>query len=174
MAELWQNYAPFVPKLMQDMALFFLRFRPASAGSTEYCQLVELIKDGTIKDVLFSTLNYECIFECALALQGLNIDPWGHGQDNAIPVWKLHGSCNFRSAELQATGVFFGNGVSFTGPIHQMQPREAFQYWNAPQSLPPVMSMYMKKKYSQTSHEQLLHLQVQCQECCRGRRPSTS
>jgi hypothetical protein len=169
MAILWEDHSLQVPRLMQDMALYFLRFRPRSAGSTEYCQLAALVKSGAIKNVLFSTLNYECILELAFALQGLNIDVFGLGSEGYVPVWKLHGSCNFRNEGLQmGVGISFTGGVSFSGDVKAMQLGEADAHWRSGQTLPPAMSMYLKDKYSQTNQDYFLRLRSEWAEVVRG------
>ncbi len=150
MAILWEDHSQVVSRLMQEMALYFIEFQPARIGSTEYGRLAaELVRNGTISDVLFSTLNYECILELAFAHHGLR-----------PPIAKLHGSCNFRMGDMRAHGVSFTRGVSFDGGhIEAMTLGVARAHWRSMQSLPPVMSMYLRDKYSQTNQGELVKIQ---------------
>lgn len=102
---LWDKHSQVIPELMQQMALYFIQFRPRAPGSTLYCTLANEIKcKGTADNLVLSTLNYECVLERALSLQGLAINYSNFPPtSDSITVWKLHGSCNMLPQGISAT-----------------------------------------------------------------------
>ncbi len=155
MAVLWDRHSHVVPALMQQMALYFIQFRPRKAGSTLYCALTEKIKDHrAARTVLLSTLNYECLIEYAITAQSMAINyddfPASNG---AVTVWKLHGSCNFLPEGIQATrGVRFTRGVTFGTAVRPVgDANEVARFCLGDNALPPVMCLFMEGKPSQVS-----------------------
>lgn len=67
---IYDRYGALVPQLMREMAIYFVQFRPHK-NSTLYCKLVsDLQATGLLPNVLFSTLNYECVLEFSLLEKG--------------------------------------------------------------------------------------------------------
>ena len=155
MAMLWERHSPAVPTLMQEMALYFLQFRPREPGSTLYCSLAKAIKEsGTTNQVLLSTLNYECLLEGSIARQSMQVN-YGDfpGSDGSVTVWKLHGSCNFLPEGIQATrGVSFTRGVLFETAVRAVGDlNEAVAFCLGDNALPPVMCLFMEGKPTQVA-----------------------
>src|SRR6266545_452813 len=75
MAMVWDRYSHVVPALMQQMALYFVQFRPKTRGSTLYCSLARKIKDAAAERVLLlSTLNYECLLEHSITAESIAVN----------------------------------------------------------------------------------------------------
>ena len=153
MAVIWRHHAPQVPALMRQMALFFLSFDIllSSTNVNPYCELAQLVEDQTLDSTLFSTLNYDCLLEIAFASRQL---PFRYFEEDggATPIWKLHGSCNFRvpAAAPPSAGA---------PPLEHMAIDEAHEHWlwQSSDSVPPAMSILMRDG-EQTSHPQVLQL----------------
>ena len=114
-------------------------------------------------NVLFSTLNYECVLELSASGMGLTVQYWHDAlKPGAIRVWKLHGSCNFLSKGIQATnGVRFSRGVNFEGGLQAVSPNDAVAYCLTNQGLYPAMALYMTSKPVQIGQQVILSLQQQ-------------
>ncbi len=141
-----ERFATAIPGLMREMALYFSQFRPYKRSSL-YCRLVRDLVD-TLPALAFSTLNYECVLEHSLLEAGMKIDYFGSGDDNGVPVWKLHGSCNMFSHQLQASeGIFYNTGITFEGGIEASLDRnDIAARCLAGSALAPAMSLYMVGK----------------------------
>ena len=101
-------------------------------------------------DILWSTLNYECLLEIAGSQLGYSINYFKDPVADAtkeLPVWKLHGSCNFRVTGLEATrGVQFGTGVVFGGGIQPIDPGQVATVYQGKTALYPAMALYAANK----------------------------
>ena len=136
--------------LMQDVAKFFSIFSVGS-GTNLYVRFIRKAREqGYLGNLLLSTLNYECILETALSLAGLSISYFGElpNDSGTAGVWKLHGSCNFRLKELQASrGIrYSGTGISFGGGIDPLQPAEVQSYYSGNTALYPAMALFATGK----------------------------
>lgn len=163
MAEIISNYGFSVGPLMQEMARFFSIFGMNSDSRNYYRNFVQSI--GSRDDLLIGTLNYECLLEIAISLEGHSV---GYFADpgsvhNQIPVWKLHGSCNFRVEGIEATrGVSYsGTGVVFGGDITPIDPSEVRKYYSGNTSLYPAMALYASGKPVNMSPGPITEAQMQ-------------
>ena len=163
MQVLWDKHSQVIPELMQQMALYFIQFRPRAPGTTLYCALINEIKrHGRTHDILLSTLNYECVLERAISLQGLAVN---YGDfppaSDSITVWKLHGSCNMLPQGISATrGIRFTRGVTFNTTVRvTLDLNEAAAYCLGDNALPPVMCLFMQGKPSQVSPGTIVAIQ---------------
>ena len=163
MGILWERYSPVIPELMQQMALYFIQFRPRAPGSSLYCSFAKEIRQrGLANQVLLSTLNYECLLELAISQQSIRVN-YGDfpGPDGSVTVWKLHGSCNFLPAGIQATrGVSFTRGVTFNTRVHAVDDlNEAVTFCLSDNALPPVMCLFMEGKPTQVAPGSVVAMQ---------------
>jgi len=148
MAEVIDKYGYSVGPLMQEMARFFSIFRVPEGATNLYVKLIESLTGRN--DILWGTLNYECILELAATLRGRSIsyflDP-GSGAPG-FPVWKLHGSCNFKVSGLEATrGIrYSGSGITFGGSIEPIDPGKVKEYYSGNTALYPAMALYAADK----------------------------
>jgi len=148
MAEIIEKYGYSVGPLMQEMARFFSIFRVPEGAMNLYVELIDSLKGR--EDILWGTLNYECILEQAAANRGHSISYFSDpGPDTfGFPVWKLHGSCNFKVSGLEATGGvrYSGTGVTFAGSIEPIDPGEVQAYYSGNTALYPAMALYAADK----------------------------
>lgn len=145
---IFEKYSTIVPQLMREMAIYFIQFRPIN-GASLYCKLIsDLSKNKLLSNVIFSTLNYECVLEYSLIQQGHQISYFDGGTEDIIPVWKLHGSCNMFSDGVEAgKGVSYGSGVTWSGGIKAtLDTNEVIEHYLVKTGLAPVMCLYMKNK----------------------------
>lgn len=148
MAQVVEKYGFAVAPLMQEMAIFFSIFRPVSSIENLYRGLVNECADPS--SILWSTLNYECIFELTAGTEGFSIAYFGEPEElpnKILGVWKLHGSCNFKVKSLEATrGVSFGTGVVFDGGIEPLDPGAVLSHYRSNTALYPAMALYAEGK----------------------------
>jgi len=127
MAVVIEKYGLAVGPLMQKMAIFFSWFAAGNEGSNLYTRFFrEAYRLELVPNLLVSTINYECIAETAANQAGLKISYFGDvpSDPDSLALWKLHGSCNFKLAGVDATrGVTYsGSGVAFDGGIEILHP----------------------------------------------------
>jgi hypothetical protein len=147
MAAVTEKYSMAIAPLMQDMAIFFAAFGMRPEDDNLYLRLLR--DTAARKDLIWSTLNYECLLEIAGSILTHPINYFAEPTDSSkeLPVWKLHGSCNFKVTGLEATrGVSFGGGVVFGGGIHPMNPGEVRAHYKGTTALYPAMALYAKGK----------------------------
>ena len=141
-----------VAPLMRAMTHYFATFRLDGSKKDLYSKLLQGLSSECLNRTLFSTLNYECLFEIAAAGQGLGIF---YNQESltedAIRFWKLHGSCNFIPAGItMRSGVSYAfRGVNFNGPLQFVQPDEARQWADSDNALYAAMCLYTVDKPTQ-------------------------
>ena len=105
MAQIIERYGMAVGPLMQEVATFFSIFDLDATAQNLYRDLITAARG---RDVLWSTVNYECLLEIAANQTGLDVAYFGDPADHSSgAIWKLHGSCNFK-----VTGLEAGRGVS--------------------------------------------------------------
>jgi len=155
MAEIWNKYSTNIPQLMQEMALYFVQFKPANFKENEYFKLLRfLIEKNMVSSTILFTLNYEVVLDlCALALN-LRIDPENKTEDEkTIKIIKLHGACNIIPVGIKVSrSVRFNKGVLFgTGAKYLFDLNEVVKFCLGDNGLPPVMALIMKEKPIQVS-----------------------
>jgi len=148
MAEVIEKYGFAIAPLMQEMAIFFSIFGISKEANNRYLKLLRATASN--RNIVWSSLNYECLLEIAGSQLGYSInyfkDP-AADVEGELPVWKLHGSCNFRVAGLEATrGVQFGTGVIFGGGIEPIDPQQVQAIYQGSTALYPAMALYAQKK----------------------------
>lgn len=148
MSEVIAKHGFAIAPLMQEMAIFFSMFGIPKDGHNRYTKLLDEVCNER-SDVLWSTLNYECLLESAGAILGMKIGYFVDvGADaETLPVWKLHGSCNFKVKGLEAgRGVSFGTGVVFGGEIEPLDPAAVPGHYKGNTALYPAMALYAQGK----------------------------
>lgn len=140
------NNSYLVPSLMREMAKYFCIFRPIN-NSNLYARLLHDLR-RSLKEIVFSTLNYDLMFEHALQSQGLVAECFLEDTTD-ITYRKLHGSCNF----VLEAGTWIN--CNFRGPnavesnLKALNADEVINYCNSNDSLSPAMCVYMESKPSQ-------------------------
>jgi|SRR5690625_989702 len=160
MGLVYDNFGHNISQLMREMAIYFIQFRPIP-GKSIYCKLIRFLKNyDLLQSVLFSTLNYECTLEYSLLSQNLDID-YFNNKYAAIPIWKLHGSCNMFSESLKVgQGISYGTGISFEGGVKAyLDSNEVIEECLIKSGLAPVMCLFMKGKPLQVSPSSIKYIQ---------------
>jgi len=161
MGLIYKHLGTAIPELMRQMAIYFIQFRPISDSSL-YCSLIEDLADSIkLNEVLFSTLNYDCVLEFSLLSKGHRITYFDEGKDGEIPVWKLHGSCNFFSIGVQAgPGISYDTSIVWEGGIQAfLDSNRVIEHCLVETGLAPIMSLYMEGKPLNVSPSAIIELQ---------------
>lgn len=170
MATIHSHIGPAIPQLMRELAIYFIQFRPASSDCL-YRKLVRDLKSaGLAKRVTFSTLNYECALEFSITAEQSSIAYFEQDPVENWPVWKLHGSCNYFSQNLQAgPGVLYGTDVTFEGGIQALPNIESVvRHCLVETALAPVMNLYMQGKPLAVSPSAIKQIQAWWTEAILG------
>lgn len=158
-----EHYGFAVGPLMQEMARFFSIFQVSNSHPNLYLELLR--RSESEDEILWSTLNYDCIVESAISILGKRVayfaDPKAGIDD--ISVWKLHGSCNFKVKGIEATRgiVYSGQGITFGGEIEPIDPGEVSGVYGGNTALYPAMALYARGKSISMSPDPILQGQRQ-------------
>jgi hypothetical protein len=167
MGLVYSNLGFLISKLMRDMAVYFIQFRPVP-GKSLYCKLIKfLAQKNLLESTLFSTLNYECILEYSLTHQHKKISyPYVNGDENSIPILKLHGSCNMFCSGIEASqGIIYGTSVNFDGGLKPLPDKDkVIEHCLVKSGLAPVMCLFMKGKPLQISPSSIKDIQNEWKE----------
>ncbi|MCD6434226.1 MAG: hypothetical protein J7L14_01285 [Candidatus Diapherotrites archaeon] len=162
MSALWDRGSHAIPVLMQQMAIFFARYQLSSQRVDGYSKLLDALTSSR-KPVLFSSLNYDCLFEVAVSMAGRAVNYFDNtpASDSDIAIWKLHGSCNFlpHGGVTATRGVSFGPGVTFGTGIRPVNPNEVATYCTSNTALYPAMAVYARGKPIQIAPEIIQRIQ---------------
>lgn len=76
------------------VAIYFVRFRISTPNTNSYCQLTDkYYSDIKSQKIILSTINYDCLLDCAISRLNPEFTYWGNGP--GIKILKIHGACNF-------------------------------------------------------------------------------
>lgn len=148
MGLLWDENSPRTTHLVRAQGLYFTQFRPLP-GNT-YLTLLEGLKaTGDLSDTVFFSLNYDCVFSYAVRRAGYKVSYSSERPgENAIPVIKPHGSCNFLpdgvSGDAEAVS-FAPKSVSWEGGIRPESCDRAAA-WISKNAFYPAMAIYTEGK----------------------------
>jgi len=161
----YDKYSQIVAELMRQLATYFIQFRPYS-GSSLYCKLIKILREqGLLGDVVFSTINYDCILEFSLIKHGIQFTYDHQNISSLVPVWKLHGSCNMFSKQLKVSpGISFTKGIVFEGGVEAFLDIGTVVENCLSSGLYPLMCLYMRGKPLQISPSFVQKIQQQWQK----------
>ncbi len=144
----YEHHSQGIAPLMKDMAVYLIQLRPYSHESLYDLLIKRMIELSLLEGFLFSTLNYDCILEFCLLNQNRKVSYWDYGSKDSVPVWKLHGSTNWFSKNIEASdGVTFTKGVTFEGGLKAfLDTNEVIEKCIVNQGLYPSMCLFMKGK----------------------------
>jgi len=158
MEEIWDKYSTAIPNLMKHMSLYFCQFNLPDDENL-YSKFLENLSDDVFEQCIFSSLNYDVLLEIAISKQVKQINYFELNPIGGIPVWKLHGSCNFIPRNISAQNVSFTRGVVFDAGITAVSPNEAIQFSLSSTSLYPSMCLFMEHKPTQISQSTISEIQ---------------
>lgn len=158
MSALWSAGSHQVSLTIRSMSKYFAAFR-LQLGNTEantYRALLNgLVGGNQLAEVIFSTLNYECLLEFSVVLAGRQVvyHPSMLGPRGSL-ILKPHGSCNWivEGISIAPTGVTSAPGVSFAhgAPVTTLEPRHVAAHVDG-DGVPPILSVFMEGKPVQTN-----------------------
>lgn len=147
---IWGKYSTTIPELMKDLAILFADANINNHQENLYFKIFEKTKArNLIQDIIFSTLNYDCLLEIAAHRAGLRIKYFNNPDNDSVAIWKLHGSCNFVVKDIKAErdNVTYTKFATFHGTgIDAIQPNQVRGYCYGDTAFYPAMSIYMKDK----------------------------
>lgn len=133
-----------VMAFQRDIAGYLAQFSPGK--NNEYCRFLQAIK---LSRVVFSTLNYDLLFELSAASLGLPAHYSNNPSLGGVRLLKPHGSCNFwPNVPLGAIRncQFVGSHIDIQAPVRPLNQLETLQRCRLDDSLAPAMAMYAKGK----------------------------
>lgn len=156
MDALWRARPELMQSFLQDMAKYFLQFGPTPGN--HYAELIRILGSKRIA-VNLATLNYDLLIERSIEMLGMKYHhPLGPPVQNAIPVFKLHGSCNIVpdlgggtiSGILIDLGPPPEPGITVAGVggdmVKSLSVNEMYDFLHPEQTLVPCVAMYHKTK----------------------------
>ena len=151
MESVWTHRLDLVQRMMIDEAIYFSEFNPSLDNSDCYSRLVAaIVKERLVQDVAFATLNYDCVLDVAVCRNRLKVAYAGlPPTTNNILIWKLHGACNLLPAAHVYNMTIAAKSI-FDGPIEPVDLPLVRKRYKGGLAIPPVMSVYMPEKPTQT------------------------
>lgn len=146
--------------LMRNLAEYFCEFHPID-DSNLYIQFLCKTRDN---DIIYSSLNYDLLFENALARQGLRANHYlGHGGD--VIFLKLHGSCSFLPVGVTFNNVQFRGSNLIALDLRAGDPQEVLSFCHSGTSVYPAMCLYMESKPTQLGGNKIKEIQKKWTDC---------
>lgn len=153
MDALWQARPGLIQSFLQDMAKYFLQFKPHS--SNYYVQFLRIMLRKPVA-VNIATLNYDMLIEHSIEMLGLCYQhPIELRKKATLPVFKLHGSCNI-VPDVNITGMTLvvppsaEPGVVVGGiggaRVKSLSISDMHHFLHDQQTAVPLLAMYHKDK----------------------------
>jgi hypothetical protein len=154
---------PHVPSLSllewhRCVAEFFAAYNLDQTGQDCYSTLLSGLKSSGLLDrIFFATLNYDCLLEQAVARLEFNVNYIldDLGLHHAVPLAKIHGSCNFVSVDLQDSRALLTNSYASSLecefralPLQNLEDQLRGRFDGYKQAFYPVLSLYSPYKPS--------------------------
>ena len=152
MERLWRDSEFEITKLMQEMAVYFSKFKIVNSKNNLYVKIINEINENDIlKETVLSTINYDCLIESAL--EKLKIEYIYNIANNSYdkPTFlKIHGSCNFipnpnEIKTVKNTLKYSGSKVFWNPRLVPIKPEEVESFCRN-SDLYPGIAIYMKSK----------------------------
>lgn len=153
------KFSTNIPTLMQNMAEYFVDFKPSN-DSNLYIKFLKDLK-GLLDNISFSTLNYDLLFEHAAEKNGIGVSCF-YPENDKIFLLKIHGSSNF----IPMYNIKFIN-VEYEGTINladlELKPMDADEIHRfcheQNNSLYPSMCLIAPQKRVQIGSSEIERLQ---------------
>lgn len=129
-----------IMRFQRELAGYLCSFSPSRDSS-----YISLIKNLGGKRFIFSSLNYDLLFELAASMLGLKVN-YGSNPGSHIRLLKIHGSSNFWP-EVNVHGCTFeGCGEDVSAPIKALGQHQSLIKSRDPQGLAPSICVYAEGK----------------------------
>ncbi|WP_180899210.1 hypothetical protein [Martelella soudanensis] len=145
MTAFMERHPEKIDSFQREMALFFLQFQPKP--DNVYHELIRRFYRNSI----FSSTNYELIFELCANDIGLKIYYDSSRDDDGISLLKIHGSANFWPDLMgsQISGISIsGSGTHIEAPVRPRNLEESIHLCEVEDSLSPAIAVYAPEKKS--------------------------
>ena len=145
MAKYYEYAEGNIMAFQRDLAAYLAQFKPGAANS--YRTLIEKLG---IRRVVYSTLNYDLLFELSAGSLGLNTQYGVEASAHSVRLLKPHGSCNFWPDIPVGTFrscIFSGNGrADISAPVRPLDYRQTLRRCVEEDSVSPAIAMYAEGK----------------------------
>jgi len=131
-------------KFQRELALHLARFQPSDDSA-----YIKLIRSIPLNRAIFSSLNYDLLFEIAARKLGINTHYGSDYNRGQVRLLKPHGSANFwpdTGTNVFINVKFAGNKVDIEAPIRTLNDTETIRRCMSETSLAPAMAMYAEGK----------------------------
>jgi hypothetical protein len=162
MSEYYEYSNGTIMGFQRELAGYLAQFKPGPTNT-----YISLIRALGIKRVIYSSLNYDLLFELSAAALGLSTTYSAESRDNHARLLKLHGSCNFWPDI--PIGMISGLTVSRSGradvqaPIRPLNQEQTIYRCANDDSLAPAIAMYAEGKAVKVSPDYVEAQQAQWQ-----------
>ena len=150
-----------IMRFQRELAAYLAQFTPGPTNA-----YVRLIKTLGVRRVIYSSLNYDLLFELAAAVLGLSTSYGSNLPACGVRLLKLHGSCNFWPdipVGMIQRSTFFSRGgrADVQAPIRPLNQGETIHRCANDDSLAPAIAMYAEGKAVKVSPDYVKNQQVQ-------------
>jgi hypothetical protein len=169
---MYEEVMPKTPSLNllewhRPMAAFFAKYRLAGNQMDMYSVLISgLMRRSSLTNVTLGSLNYDCLLEQAIAGLRLAVDYTCNASTSGglVHVAKVHGSCNFITANIFRWRAYLTNAGSaieyaFSAlPIGNLAEQLAEKFASYDPAFYPVLGLYAQDKPSLVASAKLQKL----------------
>ncbi|WP_211232097.1 hypothetical protein [Pseudoduganella violaceinigra] len=144
MAQYYEHANGNIMAFQRDLAAYLAHFTPGPANA--YRTLIERLG---IHRVVYSTLNYDLLFELSAASLGFDIQYAVDKVPRHVRLLKPHGSCNFwpdTPVDMLRGCTFAGNGADISAPVRPLDHQQTLRRCVDDDSLSPAIAMYAEGK----------------------------
>lgn len=128
----------------RELAGYFAQFTPGATNA--YCRLLRELEG---REVLYSSLNYDLLFELATELVGITATYGARATGSAVPILKLHGSCNFWPIaprfKVEGLRITRSTVADVEGPVQPLSREDTLAHARD-HSLAPALALYAEGK----------------------------
>ena len=145
MLELYEQAGGNIMQFQRELGHYLAEFRP-----TENSVYIDLIKSLGNKRVIYSSLNYDLLFECSASLSGLVTEYSDQFHKGRIRLLKPHGSANFwpdiPAGSIRGCTFQSPHGADIGAPVVCVNQDEAIHRAITEDSLSPAIAMFAEGK----------------------------
>lgn len=143
-----------VGRFQRELALYLAWFWPGPNNV-----YVRMIRELGVSQVIYSSLNYDLLFELSARVLGLQSLYGTQKRDRCARILKLHGSVNFWPDEalVRMSSCNFGenSGPDIQAPIKPLNQWHTIYRCLTEDSMAPAIAMYAEGKEVKTSPEEV-------------------
>lgn len=162
MSEYYEYSNGAIMRFQRELAAYFAQFKPGPSNT--YLRLIQTLG---VKRVIYSSLNYDLLFELSAAALQLKTTYGVDASASGARLIKLHGSCNFwpdiPPGTLRGITISRSGRADVQASIRPLTQEETIHYCANEESLAPAMAMYAEGKSVKVSPDYVDDQQSQWQ-----------